>query len=77
MLNNSHSLISYLKLTHEINSDDTYNIIQSLNFNNGSGLDGISCKRLKEAAPVITPSLTFVINICLSGAVYFLMTRKL
>ena len=31
-----------------------YNIIQSLNFNKGSGLDGIhvSCKLLKEAAPV-------------------------
>ena len=40
-----------------------YNIIQSLNFNKGSGLDGIhvSCKLLKEAAPVMTPSLTFII----------------
>ena len=75
MLNNSESLSHFIlknQLTHEINSNDMYNIIQSLNFNKGSGLDGIhvSCKLLKEAAPVITPSLTFIINLSTRSCIF-------
>lgn len=60
------------QLTHEINSNDMYNLIQSLNFNKGSGLDGIhvSCKLLKEAAPVITPLLTFIINLSIRSCIF-------
>ena len=47
-----------------------YKIIQSLNSNKGSGLDGISCKLLKEAAPVITPSLTFIINLSIDSCIF-------
>ena len=47
-----------------------YNIIQSLDLNKGSGLDGISCKLLKEAAPVITPSLTFIINLSIRSCIF-------
>ena len=73
MLNNSESLSHVIlknQLTHEINSNDMYNIIQSLNFNKGSGLDGMSCKLLKEAAPVITPSLTFIINLSIRSCIF-------
>ena len=74
-MNNSESLSHFIlknQLTHEINSNDMYNIIQSLNFDKGSGLDGIhvSCKLLKEAAPVITPSLTFIINLSTSSCIF-------
>ena len=49
-----------------------YNLIQSLNFNKGRGLDGIhvSCKLLKEAAPVITPLLTFIINLSIRSCIF-------
>ena len=55
----------------EINSKDVYNIIHLLNLNRGSGLDGISCKlQLKEPALVITPSLTFIINLSIRSCIF-------
>ena len=38
---------------NEIGINEVHKIFHSLNSNRGSGLDGISCKLLKEAAPVI------------------------
>ena len=57
-------------LSHAINSNDMYNIIQSLNFNKGSGLYGISCKLLEEAAPVTTPSWIFNINLATRSCIF-------
>ena len=55
---------------YEMDSNDVYEIIQSLNSNKGNGLDGISCKLLKEAAPVITPLLTFIITLSIKSYIF-------
>ena len=34
------------------------------------GLDGISCRLLKEAAPVITTSLTYIINLSIGSGIF-------
>ena len=54
----------------ETNNSAVHKLIQSLPLNNGSGLDGISCRLLKEAAPIITPLLTFIINLSISSGIF-------
>lgn len=43
-------------------NDVVLKLIQSLPLNKASGLDGISAKLLKEAGPIVSASLTYIIN---------------
>ena len=46
---------------------DILSIINSLDSNKATGLDGISAKILKSAAHIVSPSLLEIINISLSS----------
>ena len=48
----------------------TCRLIQSMPLNKACGLDGISCRLLKEAAPVITTSLTYIINLSIRSGIF-------
>ena len=41
---------------------EVFNLIQKIPSNKTSGLDNISARLLKEASPIVTRSLTFIIN---------------
>ena len=45
-------------------------LIQSLLLNETSGLDGISAKLLKEAGPIVSASLTYIINRSLTTGIF-------
>ena len=54
----------------ETTNDMVYRLIQSMPLNKACGLDGISCRLLKEAAPVITTSLTYIINLSIRSGIF-------
>ena len=54
----------------ETTNDIVYRLIQSMPLNKACGLDGISCRLLKEAAPVITTSLTYIINLSIRSGIF-------
>ena len=45
-------------------------MIQSLPLNKASGLDGISTKLLKEVGPIVSASLTYIINQSLTTGIF-------
>lgn len=45
-------------------------MIHSLPVNKASGLDGISAKLLKEAGPIVSASLTYIINLSLTTGIF-------
>ena len=47
---------------HEIASNEVQLLLQNMNTNKASGIDGISAKILKIAAPCISSSLTLIFN---------------
>ena len=51
-------------------NDIVLKLIQSLPLNKASGLDGISAKLLKEAGPIISASLTYIINRSLPTGIF-------
>ena len=51
-------------------NDTVLKLINSLPLNKASGLDGISCRLLKEAAPVVVPSLTHIINLSITTGIF-------
>ena len=54
----------------ETNNAIVYNLIQSLPVNKSTGLDEISCKLLKEASPIVSSSLTHIINLSIRNGVF-------
>ncbi len=53
----------------ETNNTIVYNLIQSLPVNKSTGFD-VSCRLLKEASPIISSSLTRVINLSIGSGVF-------
>ena len=51
-------------------NDILLKLIQSLPLNKASGLDGISAKLLKEAGPIVSASLTYIINRSLTTGIF-------
>ena len=51
-------------------NDIVLKLIQSLPLNKASGLDGISAKLLKEAGPIVSASLTYIINRSLTTGIF-------
>ena len=51
-------------------NDIVLKLIQSLPPNKASGLDGISAKLLKEAGPIVSASLTYIINQSLTSGIF-------
>ena len=51
-------------------NDIVLELIKSLPLNKASGLDGISAKLLKEAGPIVSASLTYVINRSLTTGIF-------
>ena len=47
----------------KVSCHEVFNLIQKIPSNKASGLDGISAHLLKEASPIVTCSLTFIINL--------------
>ena len=46
------------------------NLIQKIPSNKASGFDKISARRLKEASPIVTRSLTFIINLSITTGIF-------
>ena len=44
--------------------------MQKISSNKASGLDNISARLLKEAAPIVTRSLTFIINLSITTGIF-------
>ena len=54
----------------KITADDTLKVLQSLDVNKDTGLDGIRAKCLHVAAPVISGSLSHLFNLSLTNGVF-------
>ena len=54
----------------EISSREIFKLIQKIPGNKASGLDNISARLLKEAATVVTHSLTYIINISITTGIF-------
>ena len=54
----------------ETNNSAVHKLRLSLPLNKGKGLDGISCRLLKGAAPIKTPLLTSIINLSISTGIF-------
>ena len=54
----------------EISSQEFFDLIQKIPGNKSSGLDNISARLLKEAAPIVIRSLTYIINLSISTGIF-------
>ena len=54
----------------ETSSNNIIKLIQSMSSNKASGLDGISCRLLKEAAPIVSPSLAYITNLSITTGIF-------
>ena len=54
----------------EVSCQEIFNIIQKIPSNKASGLDNISARLLKEASPIVTRSLTFIINLSITTGIF-------
>ena len=55
---------------NEISCDVVHRLVSSLRIEKGTGLDGISARVLKEACPMIVPSLTHIINLSIRSGCF-------
>ena len=62
--------VSYAFTLTETSIDTVLKLINSLPLNKACGLDGISCRLLKEAAPIVAPSLTHIINLSITTGIF-------
>ena len=60
----------------ETSSQEIFELIQKIPGNKASGLDNISARLLKEAAPVVTPSLTYIINLSITTGIFSKFLEK-
>ena len=54
----------------EVSCQEVFNLIQKIPSNKASGLDNISARLLKEASPIVTRSLTFIINQSITTGIF-------
>ena len=54
----------------EISSQEIFDLIQEIPSNKSSGLENISARHLKEAAPIIIRSLTYIINLSITTGIF-------
>ena len=54
----------------EMTTEQTLKLIQAISSNKATGIDGLSARLLKIAAPAIAPSLTKLMNICITTGVF-------
>jgi len=62
--------VSYAFTLTETSIDTVLKLINSLPLNKACGLDGISCRLLKEAAPIVAPFLTHIINLSITTGIF-------
>ena len=53
-----------------LDDHEVFNLIQKIPSNKASGLDNISARLLKEASPIVTRSLTFIINQSITTGIF-------
>ena len=54
----------------KVSCQEVFNLIQKIPSNKASGLDNISARLLKEASPIVTRSLTFIINQSIATGIF-------
>ena len=54
----------------KVSCQEVFNLIQKILSNKASGLDNISARLLKEASPIVTSSLTFIINQSITTGIF-------
>lgn len=54
----------------EISRQEIFDLIQKIPGNKSSGLDNISARLLNEATPIVTRSLTYIINLSISTGMF-------
>ena len=54
----------------EMTMQQTLELIQAISTNKATGIDGLSARLVKIAAPAIAPSLTKLMNICITTGVF-------
>ena len=62
--------VSHVFTLTETSIDTVLKLINSLPLNKACGLDGISCRLLKEVAPIVVPSLTHIINLSIITGIF-------
>ena len=74
--NTSNNFTDYITPTEqifllaEVSCQEVFNLIQKILGNKASGLDNISARLLKEASPIVTRSLTFVITLSITTGIF-------
>ena len=54
----------------KVSCQEVFNLIQKIPSNKASGLDNISARLLKEASPIVTLRLTFIINLSIDTGIF-------
>ena len=54
----------------EVSCQEVFNLMQKIPSNKASGLDNILTRPLKEASPIVTCSLTFIINLSITTGIF-------
>ena len=54
----------------EVSCQEVFNLIQKIPSSKASDLDNISARLLKEASPIVTRSLTFMINLSITTGIF-------
>ena len=54
----------------KVSCQEVFNFIQKIPSNKASGLDNMSARLLKEVSPIVTRSLTFIINQSITTGVF-------
>ena len=54
----------------EVSCQEVFNLMQKIPSNKASGLDNILARLLKEASPIVTCSLTFIINLSITTGIF-------
>ena len=54
----------------EVSCQEVFNLIQKIPSNKTSDLDNISARLLKEASPIVTLRLTFIINLSITTGIF-------
>ena len=74
--NTSNNFTDYITPTEqifllaEVSCQEVFNLIQKILGNKASGLDNISARLLKEASPIVTRSLTFIITLSITTGIF-------
>ena len=47
-----------------------YNLIQSLTLKKACGVDGVSCRLIREASPILSSSLPYIMNLSIRCGIF-------